>query len=192
MAVPYATLDEALREPGGMLAWSIDFDGDQRVLSAFSAADRRQLAYQEFLASSQPAVTRDFVSRGFLVGHYGFAGVQGTILWWTTATTFEARGETGTLSATADQLSIDGNPIKRASLAVVVGKVATDRVWRGVSVRLFADAKIVTIIEATQVRASVDATYDDFDTLDDAKWVVYLGKALATWLALLFENETPF
>ncbi len=191
MAVPYTTIEEALREPGAVLAWSIDFEGDQRVLSAFSPADRRQLAYQDFLASSQAAVTRDFASRGFRVGHYGFAGVQGTILWWTTALTFEARGETGTLSATADQLSIDGQPIKRASVAAVVGKVATDRGWRGVSVRLFADRKLLTILEATQVRASLDPTYDDFDTLDDARWVVHLGRDLATWLGLPFENETP-
>lgn len=174
-----------------MLAWSIDFDGDERVLSAFSPSDRRQLAYQEFLASSQAAVTRDFSSRGFPVGQYGFAGVQGTILWWTTASTFEARGETGTLSATEDQLILDGQPIKRASVAAVVGKVAADRSWRGVSVRLFADRKILTIIEATQVRASLDPSYDDFDTLDDAKWVVHLGRDLAMWLGLPFENETP-
>ncbi len=184
------TVDEALRQPGQVLAaWDLEVVDGSRELTVYdlSGGGARPLVMQRVALQDVTGVNARLVADGHATGAYDghrafvWRETPGMVEVWS-ATQRELHAQHGVI--------VDGlgrrHPVD--TMAAMVGYVEIDRVDRGIKL-LDVDGKRRTLCFELSAHAAADPTYGHHDLLNDTLWIAALGSALARWAGVPYRDE---
>lgn len=178
------TLDEALGQPGRLVAaWDYRWP-DRAVLGVYATSDKgAKLVHAEEAPLEQREAMSDRVrDRGIrLGGAYTYTGHvwvvddRGIGLWNAKASLVEG---------SAMVIPLRGGAVKASDVAKVITFVdPNDMTHRGVRCQM-ANGNVATVVDEHHEAAKADPFYTNDSLLEDMRWAILLGQDIAMWLGV--------
>lgn len=183
------TFEEALAAPGLKVQASRDGDEGQRVVNIYSLGDSgaKLLAAKEVPVAAHDALVADLRSRGCEVAE---TELTTNVVWVVKADGVEVYGKRRKqMSAAGDRATLeDGRIVERSEIARVFSWASEDYAHRGIQAELRSGEEIELVTEIS-LAATGDPTYNRNDLLFDTGWCTTLGRLIANWAGVSYENK---
>jgi len=183
------TVEEALKQPGRKLLVSSDGESGQRIVTVYSVADG---GAKQIAATTVPAAEHDALVAKLQAGGGELAESEDNtrIVWVISGDHIEAFDQRSRqLDASGDSATTkDGKTVKRSEIAQVFSWASDDYAHRGIKAALRSGDEVRLVTEIS-LAATGDPTYGRNELLFDSGWCTTLGRAIATWAGVEFENK---
>jgi hypothetical protein len=183
------TFEEALAAPGRKVQTSREGNEGQRVLTIYSleSSGAKELATKAVPLAKHDALVADLRARGCDVAETEF---QANVVWLTATNCIEVYGKRRKqFEATGDRATlVDGTVIERSDITRVFSWASDEYAHRGIkaALRTGQDVELVTEIS---LAATGDPTYNRNELLFDSGWCTTLGRVIANWAGVSYENK---
>jgi hypothetical protein len=182
------TLEDALAEPGRKVQTSRETTDGQRLVTISRVDDHgaTRLAEAALSLAEHDALVATLSARG---GELADTEFLTNILWVIKPDGVEVYDQRRQqFAAAGDRATIkDGRIIARADVARVFSWAAAAYSHRGIKAALRSGEDVELVIEIAL--ATGDPTYNRNDLLADSGWCTTLGRAIARWAGVAFEDR---
>jgi hypothetical protein len=186
------SFEEAVSQPAPRFAaWDITPRGDEALVSIFTidraGGGATQVASKRVRASERDVVTAGLVEAGLAVGGFDF---NCDFVWVDQPTGFvvyDNRARRLLADATHLHLLFD-EVVRKGDLASVEAFAGDDFIERGVRATTADGTRLELVVEHAMSAAS-DPDYDRNDLLFETGWCEVVGRKLAEWADVPFENR---
>jgi len=184
------TVDEALRQPGELVAAWDGTASDAEWVGIYAASDAgvKLLGHERTDKAGRKRRTDELTRRGIRIGEtYG-----GEFVWGNDGRELVAWSSKQRLfAATQRAIKLRGETVPVASVTRVASWVDRfDLGFRGVGVERRGEAPVV-LAEERDPTPSLDPTYNRDNLAIDAAWASALGRALAAWIGVPHDDQIP-